>query len=169
MCRPSPEPGLAALREQVRQAGEEVAEMRVECVVEAALGLLPVLFVILPPLAGLFVLPWDGGWAGNAERVQLLSALCGGVLVVSLAVYAGAAGAAALRRWRLGRGLRFVTAAMAREPCAAALLPLRADRCGDTRKIATRLLRDIELSTEVAPAPGSRGRGGEVAAEASPP
>jgi hypothetical protein len=84
-----------------------------------------------------------------------------------LIAFAGAAGClvALPAAWFFRRAcyaaLRHRLAAVSDHERAAVLLPLRAERLGDTRKLVTPLLRALRVPTEVAPANPPTGRGDE--------
>ena len=149
MNQPGGEPDLAALREEIREAGRSTRNTRVGCW----------LAVVFPAAVWSALVAWsfrDFGvnWRGMATFFAD-AALWG--------LYIALPGAAFYRRL-LGATLRRPLAALSPEQQAEVLLPLESDPQGDTRQIAESLLREFGLPTELTPAASPEGSGTEVAA-----
>jgi hypothetical protein len=139
---------LVALREQIRRAGRRVHWTRTGLV--AALTA-PVVLLALAIVEGTVKLPFA------LESMQIACLFFLGALAVvfpSVAAY----------RYARIRRLRGAVAALSPAQRADLLAPLQRDTDDDTRRIASRLIRELGISTEVSPAAAAEGRGDEPAA-----
>jgi hypothetical protein len=136
---------VAALREEIREAGSSVAALR--WITALALCLpMAVLTVVTLVLAGCF----------EAIRVLAFGCLLNLLLVTGIALPFVAWGRQGRREWlecRLGL--------LSPEQRAEVLLPLLKDRSSDTRKIVEPLVRQYRVSSELTPATAPAARGDE--------
>ena len=143
----------AALQLEIRCAGDTTDHVRSSlwCAVALPLG---------------SVIIW-GAIVGLVSGAGLAALLLGMLAGCAAAFALGAAAAVpvcwayrALRSLQMRRALH----SLPRQHVQAILLPLRHDRTGDTRKLASALLRGVRLPKELAPAAASSGRGDEAVA-----
>jgi hypothetical protein len=159
---------IAALREEIRRAGESVRNLRLAVgglIVGVALLFAALAFVVnlgFPDeddpltIAGLIIPQWVAAPTACAT-VGLI-----GVVAVALPL---AFGVRSAWRLRLGRRLSRLHA----DDRAAVLLPLGGEKRGDTRKVIAALARQFKLPAELAPAAAPGARGDEASPAAGSP
>jgi hypothetical protein len=143
---------VAALQEEIRQAGDDLLSLRVA---SGCLFWFPALFVAvgLTMYAALHVVGIGLARPGLYDVVTLALS----VLMAAGSGTAIAAGGRAIRRARLREQLR----ALPESERAQVLLPLRREG-GDTRRLVEPLIRELGIQPgEVAPASSPAGRGDE--------
>jgi hypothetical protein len=129
---------IAALREDVRSAGDAVRRVRLAFVIGAA-----VCFTLGLISAGGMVAEFVGGMGFSAAWIAMT-------------------GIGAAWIWYLERGrLRLLLRALPAAQQAEVLLPLRAAPRLDTRSLARSLLRELQPRNEPTPAAAPAGRGNE--------
>ena len=148
---------LAALREDIRRAGDETRELRVHTWSALWLGALGLL---TSAMGAVFLFS-----PGTADRIPLMAAVSFTWLGTTAVLMGGvvpllALGHRAGHRGRLGRLLK----RLPREEQWGVLLPLRDHPAGDTRKIVRPLLRDLGVPMELAPVSAPLGTGAELSA-----
>jgi hypothetical protein len=141
---PAPPDPMVVLRDEIRQAGRNASGLR-RNIVRGSLAW------------GTFV-PFVLGVICE----DLPFALGFGTLGLAIAAGVGIWAASQSRDFERQR-VRCELRRLTREQAAAALLPLRTDPVGDTRKIVRPLLRELGVSTEMLPAWAPDGQGREVA------
>jgi len=154
----SDEPQIAALRDDIRRAGQNTRIVRLV----VAAGVFTPLAALLAAVAYLSLPVW-GGWLGWTVGIPVwIFALLtfGGVFCLLSGLVALPFGVArrALHRRRLGSRL----AVLAPTECAHLLRSLEQERLDDTRKLAASLLRDFGGATELTPATLPNARGDEA-------
>jgi hypothetical protein len=130
---------LASLRERIIAAGRSARQVRL-------------LFSSLGLAGGCAVGVICGAGPIAIAAVALPLAVLGWILALVLAA-----------DFRQGRAaeIRHDLGQLSREEVSQALLRLRSERLGDTRRIAASLIRDMPIATEISPAPSPAGRGDE--------
>lgn len=144
-----PEPDLAALRAEIVEAGEATRDLRrVACLYFGLPVALPVFFLAL--LAGDL-----GCFAAGVAAAGLF----GGSIALPWAwIY----------RARCRAEIRRVVARLPAERRLEVVMPLQRSRCGDARRIAAGICRELRCTTEVVPAAAPTVRGAEVAVAEEP-
>ena len=144
---------IAALRERIRQAGR-VAQQTRQAIVLSSWWLFAAVLILT-----------SCGWVlfhPVTFRVACATVIIGAV--GSLVGLGTAAGYRTLKR----RQLRAALTTVERQQAIPLLAPLW-EEGGDTRKIVAPLLRELRVSSEVAPAAGPTGRGDEISPAGAEP
>jgi len=144
------DPEIARRRQRIRQAGRRLGQARIAAWM--LLMLLPISFAV-PALVRRVDLQPSNAWTYLGWELQVLGYAA--VVVLWLAALL-----VAICRWLRRRALRRQLSALSPVQQAELLLPLRAERAGDTRQLVEPLIRQLGVhASEVAPAASPAGRG----------
>jgi hypothetical protein len=151
MRDPEHEPQVAALREQIRWAGEDTCRgaQTIRAVVSGVILLVIGTATLPVVLMGHF-----------SHQPAFWGLVVGGGLVGVPVAWLVAALSRAVHRFLIGRQLRRLPPASRAE----VLVPLQGARVKDTRRLVGALLRGFPLPTELVPSGSVAGRGAEVSA-----
>lgn len=151
----APQIEIAAIRKRIRSAGKSSRFIRWALVAAGAVGGGA---WSAHQVIGWQYLTWsDSGWAACAALTLLGTTALSGLAAAALAVPVAAAYREA-RRILFSRRLRSLTPSERGD----ILVPLREESAFDSNTIARELIRQLGVSTEVAPASAPVGRGDEV-------
>ena len=171
---PVPEEQLAALREEIRRAGGSVVRTQrsLRLLFWTPVGILAALVLVgfllgwIPPSRWPeWLLP---GWLHGVFSGAALWAIMVGLPMVMLAAPVLFT-VPTIRRFFAGRRLAAHSRTVPAEELRSVFLPLVKESNAETRRLAARLLRDLNLPTELTPVRTPEGSGAEVSgAEARP-